>query len=85
MSKGNGRQQMGKLLVIGGAEDPDENDMTILPRLVELAGGDQARVIVCSSPSEDPQDKVRTYDKLFQKLGVAEVIPAPIVERNQAS
>ncbi len=85
MSKSNGRQRMGKLLVIGGAEDPDEKDMTILPRLVELAGGDQARVIVCSSPSENPNDKVRTYEKLFQKLGVAEVIAAPIVERNQAA
>lgn len=85
MSNGNGKRRMGKLLVIGGAEDPDENDMTILPRLVEMAGGENARVIVCSSPSEEPHEKVRTYDELFRKLGVAEVIPAPIVERNQAS
>jgi len=76
---------MGRLLVIGGAEDPDENDMTILPRLVEMAGGKSARVIICSSPSEDPHDKVRTYTALFEKLGVAEVIPAAIVERNQAN
>lgn len=76
---------MGRLLVIGGAEDPDEKDMTILPRLVEMAGGKKARVIVCSSPSEDPHEKVRTYAALFNKLGVAEVFPAPIVERNQAA
>lgn len=40
-----------RLLVIGGAEDPDEDDMTILPHLVEMAGGKDARIIICSSPS----------------------------------
>jgi len=81
----NGRRKLGRLLVIGGAEDPDESDMTILPRLVEMAGGNEARVIICSSPSENPQEKVDTYQALFETLGVAEVIPAAITERNQAS
>lgn len=78
----NGRE--GHLLVIGGAEDPDENDMRILPRLVEMAGGKNARIVVCSSPSEDPEDKVRTYGALFEKIGVAEVYGAPVTERSQA-
>src|SRR5829696_4625 len=33
-----------RLLVIGGAEDPDEECMRILPRLVEMAGGKSARI-----------------------------------------
>ena len=74
----------GRLLVIGGAEDPDENEMHILPHLVEMAGGKDARIVICSSPSEDPEDKVRTYGKLFEKLGVKEVIGAPITERTEA-
>ena len=74
----------GRLLVIGGAEDPDEDCMTILPKLVEMAGGKRARIIVCSSPSEDPQGKVDTYGALFKKIGVAEVIAAPITDRHQA-
>lgn len=74
----------GRLLVIGGAEDPDEKDMTILPHLVRMAGGKDARVIICSSPSENPEEKVDTYGTLFETLGVAEVIPAPITDRNQA-
>ncbi|HSU14194.1 cyanophycinase [Longimicrobium sp.] len=82
---GNGRRRMGRLLVIGGAEDPDEENMTILPHLVKMAGGRQARIVICSSPSEDPLGKVRTYGPLFEKLGVAEAFPAPITERNQAS
>jgi cyanophycinase len=77
-------ERAGRLLVIGGAEDPDEDDMTILPRLVEMAGGKKARIIVCSSPSEEPEEKVDTYGALFEKIGVAEVIPAPITDRREA-
>jgi cyanophycinase len=73
----------GHLLVIGGAEDPDEEHMRILPHLVEMAGGKKARVVVCSSPSEDPEDKVRTYGELFEKIGVAEVYGAAITDRRQ--
>jgi cyanophycinase len=76
---------MGRLLVIGGAEDPDEKHLCILPHLVKMAGGKNARVMVCSSPSESPEEKVRTYARLFEKIGVAEVIPAAITERNEAN
>ena len=31
MPETNGKREIGRLLVIGGAEDPDEKDMTILP------------------------------------------------------
>ncbi|HEU0078433.1 MAG TPA: cyanophycinase [Longimicrobiaceae bacterium] len=78
----SGRQ--GHLLVIGGAEDPDENEMRILPHLVEMAGGKRARILVCSSPSEEPEDKVDVYGKLFEKIGVAEVYGAPITDRHEA-
>ena len=77
-------QRAGRLLVIGGAEDPDEEKMRILPRLVEMAGGKKARIIVCSSPSEEPEEKVDVYGRLFKKIGAAEVIPAPIRERREA-
>ncbi|MBV9775231.1 MAG: cyanophycinase, partial [Gemmatimonadetes bacterium] len=80
--KRSGRE--GHLLVIGGAEDPDENEMVILPRLVEMAGGKEARIIVCSSPSENPEDKVRVYGDLFEKIGVAEVYGAAIADRAEA-
>lgn len=77
-------RRAGRMLVIGGAEDPDEDKMRILPRLVEMAGGRKARIIICSSPSESPEEKVDVYGKLFEKIGVAEVIPAPITERREA-
>lgn len=77
-------RRAGRMLVIGGAEDPDEKEMRILPKLVEMAGGKRARIIVCSSPSEEPEKKVDVYGRLFEKIGVAEVIPAPISDRKEA-
>jgi cyanophycinase len=74
----------GHLLVIGGAEDPDEEHMSILPHLVKIAGGRRASVLVCSSPSESPEEKVRVYGDLFEKIGVKEVIGAPITSRVEA-
>lgn len=85
MSKTNGRRRIGRLLVIGGAEDPDEKHLRILPHLAKMAGGAKARILVCSSPSESPREKVRTYGRLFEKIGVAEVIAAPITERAEAN
>lgn len=73
-----------RLLVIGGAEDPDADDMHILPHLLGMAGGRGARIIVCSSASEEPQERVDRYGERFHTLGVAEVIPAPVTNRNQA-
>ncbi|MDP9349265.1 MAG: cyanophycinase [Gemmatimonadota bacterium] len=74
----------GHLLVIGGAEDKDENTMRILPHLVEMAGGKEARILVCSTPSASPEEKGRIYRHLFEKIGVAEVLEAPISERHEA-
>jgi uncharacterized membrane protein len=41
--------------------------------------------MVCSSPSEKPTEKIRTYGKLFEKIGVAEVIAAPEDRRKRFS
>jgi cyanophycinase len=85
MSKSDGTGKVGRLVVIGGAEDKKEGGaMDILSRFVELAGGDQARIIVCSSPSGEAEEAFEAYRKVFEELGVAEVIPAVIEERNEA-
>ncbi len=75
-------KRAGRLLLIGGAEDPDEDDMRILPHLVEMAGGKGARIVICSTPSEDPEEKIRSYAPLFEKLG-AVVHAAPIADRSE--
>lgn len=79
------KARRGRLLVIGGAEDPDEKQMRILPHLVEMAGGKGARIVVCSTPSAEPEAKAKVYRDLFHQLGVKEVTGAPIADRNEAS
>lgn len=65
----------GTLLVIGGAEDPDDDDLLLLPRLVELAGGKKARLLVSAAPTTHPKETLRDYKAVFEKIGVAEVMP----------
>jgi cyanophycinase len=78
------QRNLGRMLVIGGAEDPDEEKMKILPYFVKICGGKRARIVVCGTPSNKPLEKERKYGKLFRKIGVAEVIEARIEERVDA-
>ncbi|HEX8391242.1 MAG TPA: cyanophycinase [Longimicrobium sp.] len=76
--------RVGRLLVIGGAEDPEEGNWKILPHFVEMCGGADARIVVCSSPSGKPEEVADTYETIFNKLGVTEVFEAPIRDRHEA-
>ena len=76
------RRRTGHLLVIGGNEDRDEGDMLILPRLVQLAGGARARLLVCAVASEEPASTLAAYRRVFEKIGVAEVHSAAIRDRD---
>jgi cyanophycinase len=76
---------LGRLLVIGGAEDPDEDDMKILPHFVKMCGGKRARLVVCGTSSGEVEKKERIYKHLFEKIGVASVFEARIAERKHAA
>jgi cyanophycinase len=76
-------RKIGRLLVIGGAEDKNEDSMVILPRFVEMCGGKKARILVCGTPSKDVEEKERTYRELFEKIGVAEVMEPDVTRRHQ--
>jgi cyanophycinase len=76
-----GERNIGRLLVIGGNEDKDEDSMKILPHFVEMCGGSEARIIVCGTPSASTEEKERTYRKLFEKIGVAEIMEPDITKR----
>jgi cyanophycinase-like exopeptidase len=75
-------RKIGRLLVIGGAEDKNEESMVILPHFVEMCGGKDARILVCGTPSKDVEEKERTYRKLFEKIGVAEVMEPDVTRRH---
>lgn len=79
-----GNDTEGHLFIIGGAEDPDEKKMTILPAFVKAAGGSRARILVCGTPSAEAGKKERTYARLFRDLGAAEVIDSGVKDRHDA-
>jgi cyanophycinase len=66
MANEGGSGKVGRLVVIGGAEEKEGGDMDILARVVELAGGDKARIIVCSSPAGEAEEVFETYRKVFE-------------------
>src|SRR5690349_14050439 len=75
---------LGRLLVIGGAEDPDEENMKILPHFVKMCGGASARLIVCGASSQNVEEKERTYKQLFERIGVESVMETRIESRIDA-
>jgi cyanophycinase len=83
MAGGNGRRKLGRLLIVGGAEDPDDDNLKILPHLVKLAGGRRARIIVCAAATAEPVESLRNYRKVFEQLGVKEVVEAPFEDRTE--
>jgi cyanophycinase len=80
----SGRARAGRLMVIGGNEDMDERDMRILPRIVELAGGATARIVVCTVPTESGEETARSYREVFRRIGVGEVRDIQVDARPEA-
>ena len=85
MAQGNGRRRVGRLLIVGGAEDPDDDNLRILPHLVKLAGGKKARIIICAAATADPGSSLREYGKVFTRLGVKEAVDAPFEDRKEGN
>ncbi|MGI6359321.1 MAG: cyanophycinase [Bacillota bacterium] len=73
----------GKLVIIGGAEDKD-HDCTILKKVVDLAGGRSARLLVLTAATQEPGQVGSEYRQIFQKLGAAEVGVLDVATRLQA-
>ena len=78
-------RRIGRLLLIGGNEDKNEDSMVILPHFVNMCGGRDARIIVCGTPSKSVEEKERTYRDLFEKIGVAEVMEPDITVRHDGT
>jgi cyanophycinase len=84
MGKARSLPGKGKLFVVGGDEDPDESDMIILPRLVELAGGSNARLLLCAAPAIDAEDTLTLYQRALKKTDLGELLLLPLQEREEA-
>jgi cyanophycinase len=70
MSESHDREIIGgHLLVIGGAEDK-YNERRILKKFLELAGGDNAEVLIVPVASDFPEFAADVYTQAFRNLGV---------------
>ena len=61
----------GPVMPIGGAEDKDPGS-EVLERFIALAGGEQARIAIIPTASEEAQEAGERYVKVFRKMGAAE-------------
>jgi cyanophycinase len=70
MSESHDREIIGgHLLVIGGAEDK-YNERRILKKFLELAGGEDAEVLIVPVASDFPEFAADVYTQAFRNLGV---------------
>lgn len=60
----------GHLLVIGGAEDK-YNERRILRKFIQLAGGENAEVLIVPVASDYPEFAADVYSQAFRHIGVA--------------
>jgi cyanophycinase len=74
----------GALVIIGGAEDKEEEQL-ILKEFVRLAGGAKARIVVMTVATNLPQELGDEYERVFRKLGVDDVCFIDVSDRKDAS
>jgi cyanophycinase len=73
----------GRLLVIGGAEDRCCG-AGLLARFVELAGGDEARIVLVTTATNMPDEVLADYERVFRKLGVEQTSELRLRGRSDA-
>ncbi|HSR82984.1 MAG TPA: cyanophycinase [Streptosporangiaceae bacterium] len=73
----------GRLLIIGGAEDRCCG-AGLLERFVELAGGDEARIVLVTTATNMPDEVLADYERVFRKLGVEQTSELRLRGRSDA-
>jgi cyanophycinase len=74
----------GHLVIIGGHEDR-KHGKEILTRFVELAGGENARIVVITAASQVADEMWEIYDRAFGDLGVRQRFHLPLASRQDAN
>ena len=74
----------GTLVIVGGGEDRT-GERVVLTRIADLAGGEDARIVVLGTATTIPEDVGPTYEKAFGTLDVADVRFLPCSTREEAN
>lgn len=78
-----GAEKKGQLVIIGGAEDK-ENDCIVLREFVRRAGGIKSRIVIITAATSMPREVGETYSRIFERLGVEDVKVMDTERREQA-
>ncbi|MHB8172414.1 MAG: cyanophycinase [Thermincolia bacterium] len=73
----------GLLIIIGGAEDK-ESKCGILKRVTMLARGEEGRLVLITTATENPEEVGERYKRVFHQLGLKKVINLCLSTREQA-
>lgn len=77
-------EKKGNLIIIGGAEDK-KGEKKILEEVVEIAGGEDAHLVVVTTATEQPEAAGEEYRKVFSRLGVKHIDILDINSRDEAN
>jgi cyanophycinase len=80
----NQKTNLGRLVIIGGAEDRKQ-DRIILRKFLELSGGPNAKIRVITAASGAPDVVWASYQAVFQDLGALNCELVPMLTRDDAS
>jgi cyanophycinase len=78
------RPGAGHLYIIGGGEDR-KNSKVVLSRFMEVAGGEDARVVVLTAASTEPDAMWAIYDEAFGALGMKHRSTFTVESRDEAN
>lgn len=78
------RCERGAIFAIGGREER-LGRLEVLSRFVACCGGPAARLLVLSTASRDPQQRIDEYELAFRSLGVADISCLHQEQREDAS
>jgi len=79
-----GHFKKGNLVIIGGAEDK-YGESRILEEVVEIIGGEDARVAIMTTATQHPEEVGEEYRDIFLRLGVRETDILNINSRDDAN
>lgn len=77
------RPRVSRLVIVGGAEDR-LRDRLILRKFTEYCGGPMAKIRLITAASGDPQGVWQSYQQAFNALGVHDVQPLALYDRDSA-
>lgn len=73
-----------QLMIIGGAEEKNADEATILAEFVRRAGGERANIVIMPTATRYPERAGNVYEALFQRLGAGWARTLDIRRREEA-